>query len=550
MCVVDAPCLKCTTLSRILQRSLHCFSDAEGGRIKSNWVRRKLMSTHAQNSTRAEIETTTSEHDAATHPPPDAEKPASRAPTPPARRRKWPWIVGLIALLGVAVFGAPWILNALNTVSTDDAYVNGHVTFVAPRVSGQVAAVHVDDNNFVHKGDLLVELDPEPYQVQVSIAQAAETAAKADLVAAQAAVRGSEGLARSLRFSLEHAIEDVDDKIATLKLRVATLNSKKASLTKAQADYNRNKPLVGTGTVTQQEMDAYTEALMVAQAQVQEALQAVYQIRVSLGLPPVPVAGDDLTLVPPDLNQTFSSVREAQARLIQAAASLGVTTTSFNLTPRQMVEEFYKRDPKGDIDRIYAQLLKDAPAIKQAEAKLLQAEHNLDQAKLNLRYCKIVAEIDGVVTRRNVNPGNNVVSGQSLMAIRSIDEIWIDANFKETQLAKLRIGQPVTIDVDMYGRRQEFRGRISGFTMGTGSTLALLPPQNATGNFVKVVQRLPVRIDLTDYDPARLPLFIGLSVTPRVHIREAPTGPNAGEFLQKPVTAATSPSTSERGSKL
>ena len=119
------------------------------------------------------------------------------------------------------------------------------------------------------------------------------------------------------------------------------------------------------------------------------------------------------------------------------------------------------------------------------------------------------------------------------MAVRSITEIWIDANFKETQLASLRIGQPVTVEADMYGKHQQFSGRISGFTFGTGSTLALLPPQNATGNFVKVVQRLAVRIELTDYDPKRLPLFIGLSVTPRVHIREMPTGVNAGQFLQQ-----------------
>jgi membrane fusion protein (multidrug efflux system) len=458
-------------------------------------------------------------------------------PAHPARR-KWPWVVGLIALVIAGIVGIPWVHSALTTVSTDDAYVNGHVTFVAPRVSGQVLRVLVDDNNAVRKGDVLVELDPEPFQVQVDIAQASLTAAKADQIAAFASVRGSEGFARSLRFSLEHAIEDVDDKVATLKLRVATLNSKKASLTKAQADYNRNKPLVANGAITQQDMDAYTEAMLVAQAQVQEALQGVYQIRVSLGLPPVPVAGNDLTQVPPDLNQSFSSVREAQARLIQAASALGVTTSSFNLSPRQMVEEFYKRDPKGDIDRIYAQLLKDAPAIKQAEAKVMQADQNLAEAKLNLRYCKILAEIDGVITRRNVNPGNNVVVGQSLMAIRSINEIWIDANFKETQLAKLRIGQPVSIDVDMYGRHQEFAGRISGFTMGTGSTLALLPPQNATGNFVKVVQRLPVRIDLVDYEPQKVPLFIGLSVTPRVHYREEPTGPNKGMFLQQAMAAA------------
>src|SRR5262249_25125526 len=120
---------------------------------------------------------------------------------------------------------------------------------------------------------------------------------------------------------------------------------------------------------------------------------------------------------------------------------------------------------------------------------------------LDLRYCDVVAEIDGVVTRRNVNPGNDVQVGQNLMAIRSLSEIWVDANFKETQLRDLRIGQPVELYVDMYGGRRVFNGRITGFTMGTGSTLALLPAQNATGNFVKVVQRLPVRIELQGYDP-------------------------------------------------
>jgi membrane fusion protein (multidrug efflux system) len=482
-------------------------------------------------------------HDRDYHPAAAVEQ----SPTTPVvarpRRRRWPWVLGLIILVAAAVIGIPWLVSAFTTVSTDDAYVNGHVTFVAPRVSGQVRGVRVEDNNVVRKGDALVELDPEPFQVQVNIAKAAVTAAEAARTAAEAEVRGDEALARSLRFSLQHAIEDVNDHVATLRLRVATLNSKKASLEKAQADYNRNRPLLATGAITQQDMDAYTEALRVAEAQVQEALQAVYQSRVSLGLPPVPVAGDDLTQVPPDLDQTFSSVREAQARLMRAAASLGVTS-SFNLTPREMVEQFYQRDPKGNIDRIYAELLKNAPAMKQADAALLQARQNLAQADLNLRYCKVVAEIDGVVTRRNVNPGNNVVSGQSLMAIRSVTDIWIDGNFKETQLGKLRIGLPVSIEVDMYGGRKEFSGRVSGFTMGTGSTLALLPAQNATGNFVKVVQRLPVRIDLTDYDPQKTPLFIGLSVTPRVHINAEPTGPDAGSFLQQPLptdTAAAAP---------
>ncbi len=471
--------------------------------------------------------------------PVESAPPASISTPKPAAQKHPLRIIGGIVLLLAVLAGIYWLIESLNTVSTDDAYVNGHVTFVAPRVPGQVMRVLVDDNNRVHKGDLLVQLDKEPYQVQVNIAQAAITAAQADLVTAQAQARGVEGQMRSLRFSLERAIEDVDNQVSLLRSKVATLDSQRAALTKAQADYDRAVPLLKSGAVAQEDFDARTEARSVAQSQVEEALQGVYEVRVALGLPPKPVTGDDLAQVPPDLDQTFSSVRQAQASLIEAAAQIGVTD-SFNKQPRQMVIDFYKRDPQGDIDRIYAKLLLDAPAVKQAEAKLVQAQRNLDQANLNLRYCDVVAEIDGVVTRRDVNPGNNVIAGQSLMAIRSLTEIWVDANFKETQLANLRIGQSADLDVDMYGRVQRFKGRISGFTMGTGSTLALLPAENATGNFVKVVQRLPVRIDLMDYDPDKIPLFIGLSVTPYVHINEEPTGPDAGKVLQ-PYLSGTSP---------
>jgi membrane fusion protein (multidrug efflux system) len=328
-----------------------------------------------------------------------------------------------------------------------------------------------------------------------------------------------------------------------LHSKVATLQSQRASLAKAQADYDRAKPLVSSGAVSKEELDLRKEALEVAQSRVEEALQGVYQVRVSLGLSAKPEKGDDLTQVPDNLDQTFSTVRQAQANLLQAASQLGISD-SFNKSPKQMVEDFYKRDPQGDIDRIYAELLKVAPPVKQAEAKLTQAQRNLEQAQLNLRYCNIVAEIDGVVTRRNVNPGNNVTVGQSLMAVRSLTEVWVDANFKETQLAALRIGQMVDLELDMYGGRHYFKGRITGFTMGTGSTLALLPAENATGNFVKVVQRLPVRIDFLDYDAEKTPLFIGLSVTPYVHVNEAPTGSDAGKVLQPylPTTAPANPS--------
>ena len=476
---------------------------------------------------------------------PDVGKKGEPAPPPtvvdkPRSRRQWKWIAVGVVVLILLIVAVPWVVRTLGTVSTDDAYVNGHVTFVAPRVGGQVARVLVDDNNRVHKGDLLVQLDKEPYEVQLHIAQAAVTAAEAELVTAQAQARASVGSARSLRFALQHAIEDVDNQVALLRSKVATLDSQKATYDKAQADYKRALPLVTQGAVTQEEVDHRKQDMLVAQAQVEEALQEVYRVRVALGLPPKPRNSDDLTEVPADLDQTFSSVRQAQMSLVRAASELGVVD-SFDKSPRQMVEDFYKRDPTGNIDRIYDQLLRDAPIVKQAQAKLAEVRRNLEQAQLNLRYTDVVSEIDGVVTRRAVNPGNNVVAGQSLMAVRSLTEVWIDANFKETQLAELRIGQPVDIEVDMYGSRKEFKGRVSGFTMGTGSTLALLPAENATGNFVKVVQRLPVRIELMDYDPDATPLFIGLSVTPRVHINETPTGPDAGKILQPHLTAAAPP---------
>ena len=282
-----------------------------------------------------------------------------------------------------------------------------------------------------------------------------------------------------------------------------------------------------------QDFDQKREALDVANAQVTQALENVYQARAALGLPGKPPEGTSVTDVPANLDQTFSSVRQALGELMASAAQLGVVPSSYDLTPKQVVEEFYRRDPGGDINRIYADVIKNAPALKQAQAGLMQAQRDLDQARLNLRYCTIRAEIDGVITRRNVNPGNNVQAGQSLMAIRSLRDIWVDANFKETQLRDLRIGQHVDLEVDMYGGKHSFEGRISGFTIGTGSTLALLPPQNATGNFVKVVQRLPVRIDLVNYDPDKLPLFVGLSVEPTVDLKSKPTGPNAGRFLQE-----------------
>jgi membrane fusion protein, multidrug efflux system len=473
-----------------------------------------------------------------------ASKPATpTAQRPPRRRTLLLGALGVLVLVAALWFGIPYILLTLSTVSTDDAFVNGHVTFVAARVRGQVSRVLVDDNNRVHKGDLLVQLDKEPFQDAVAVKKAAVDSAQADLQAARATVHGIEAQAWSRRWNLQHAIENVENQISLLRARVAGLEKSRASLKLAELDFQRAKELIGSRTISQQEYDRREATVTIARAEVTQSLADVYQIRVSLGLPTQPEEGGDLSQVPPDLDQTFSSVLQAQAELIQSAAELGVVH-SYNQTPKQMVEEFEKLDP--DVNRTFARLAAEAPAVKQAEAKLAAANRDLAVAELDLRYCDVVAEIDGVVTRRNVNPGNHVQVGQSLMAIRSLSEIWVDANFKETQLRDLRIGQPVELYVDMYGGRRVFNGRIAGFTMGTGSTLALLPPQNATGNFVKVVQRLPVRIELQGYDPDKTPLFIGTSVVPYVYINKPPTGPDAGKFLQ--AYEPRSPASSSAGS--
>ncbi|QEL14067.1 HlyD family secretion protein [Limnoglobus roseus] len=463
-------------------------------------------------------------------PPPEPAKALPPAPT--HHRGRWPWIVGVLMVLAAAgVWLWPTVALSMSTVSTDDAYINGHVTTVAPRVYGQVVRVLVDDNVRVKKGDLLVELDKEPYRVQVTIKKATVTAAEADLTAARASARAVEASARGARWKTQNAVEQVHNQIASLRAAVATYKSRVATRERAQADYDRGKKL-GT-SLSQEELDTRQQNVRVADAAADEAMEQVARIRVGLGQTPKPAEGTDLAAVPADLPQTFSAVRQALGELAQSLARLGLPLLGTNDTPDEAIAKFKKLDANGDIDKILEKLVPDAPEVKQAEAKLLQAKSDLAQAELNLRYCDIFAEIDGVVTRRNINPGNTAQVGQAIMAVRSLTEVWVDANFKETQLADLSIGQRVQVFTDVYGGKKAFNGRITGFTYGTGSTLALLPPQNATGNFVKVVQRLPVRIEFEDYDADKDVLFAGLSVVPYVYVKEAPAGPNAGRKLQQ-----------------
>jgi len=226
------------------------------------------------------------------------------------------------------------------------------VTFVAARVRGQISRVLVDDNR-VRKGDVLVELDKEPYRDAVAVKKAAVDTAQADLRAAMAQAHGIEAQAWSRRWNLQHAMEDVENQISLLRARVAGVEKSKASLKLAELDFERAKQLIGSTSISRQEYDRRQANLSVARAQLTQSLADVYQTRVSLGLPAQPEGDGDLGQVPPDLDQTFSSVLQAQAELIQSAAELGVVH-SYKQTPKQMLEEFEKLDPEGNIDRTFA----------------------------------------------------------------------------------------------------------------------------------------------------------------------------------------------------
>src|SRR5215471_8256586 len=262
-------------------------------------------------------ESISAEHGAQPSPSPPLDRRSSR------RRRLLIGALGALVLTAVCIFGILWILASLNTVSTDDAYVNGHVTFVAPRVAGQISRVLVDDNNRVHEGEVLAELDKEPYQDEVAVKSAAVDTADANLRAAKATVRDIEAQARARRWGLQNAVQDVDNKIALLHARVAALNKNKAELTLAQADFYRAQQLLGGPAESRQEFDRAQRTLSTANAQVTESRAEVSQVRASLGLSAQPHEGEDLGQVPPDLDETFSSVLSAQADLIQSAAQLG-----------------------------------------------------------------------------------------------------------------------------------------------------------------------------------------------------------------------------------
>jgi membrane fusion protein (multidrug efflux system) len=441
--------------------------------------------------------------------------PVQRAPPDVSRARQWPWSWITLVRLGVLIAAGVivvlfatqwdrWVGLAVRQV-TDDAYVRGDITPLSAQIEGYVRRVPVDDFQRVKKGEVLVEIEDDDYRARVAQAEA-------DLQAAKAEARGIEAEARSRRWKLRRAVEDLDNQIALLHARVADLDKTKAELALAQVDFYRAKQLLGTPAESRQAYDRAQKALSTADARVNAALAEVHQARASLGLPAQPSSGEDLGQVPPDLDETFSSVLEAQADLIQSAAQLGVIH-SYAQSPKQMLDEFAKQ---GDIDRYFAQLTTEAPTVKQAEAKL-------DLAKINLGYTRITAPADGEVSERDVRAGQYVHAGTQVIAVVP-DNVWVVANYKETQLTHVAIGQRAEIRVDTFPGIV-INAVVDSIAPASGAQFSLLPPDNATGNFTKVVQRIPVKLRISPDNPLAGKLRPGMSVVATILTDTTPQPP-------------------------
>ncbi len=364
-------------------------------------------------------------------------------------------MLGLIAV-ALAIGGAIyWFLNR-DLVSTDDAYIDGNVVQVGPRVPGTVVTLHVNDNQPVRRGQPLVTLEARDYEVAVATARA--NLALANAQADKARINLGYGRTTTAA-SFDQALSGVDNARAALSQAQAQVTASEAEAQRARADLDRYERLVGTDFASRQRYDQ-------AQADARSTAARLLVAR--------------------------QGIRAAEAQLGQAQGRLEEART----VPEQAA-------------------IRDAE-LKAAEAQQAAAQAALDQAELNLSYTRIVAPQDGIVTRRRVNAGDQVDRGQNLIAL-VIGTPWVTANFKETQLTHMQPGQPVTVTIDAYPGTK-LKARIDSIQRGTGARFALLPPENASGNFVKVVQRVPVKIVFDESPDPNLVLSLGLSVVPTVDI--------------------------------
>jgi membrane fusion protein (multidrug efflux system) len=381
-------------------------------------------------------------------------------------------IAVVIAVVVLLVVGFFVYRHFTSYESTDDAQVDGHINSISARISGHVIALNVRDNQYVTAGTVLVEIDPTDYQV-------AYERAKADYADAQAAATAA-GVSvpiTSVNTSSQISATEADVNSARAGIQVARqqfqaakaqLQQAEANDVKAQNDLGRYKQLVEKQEISQQQYDQAVAASKASAAAVEAARASA--------------------------DAAQQQVTQAEGKLVQAQANWRYAQTA----PKQM-----------EITRAKAQ---------QALAEAQRKKADLDQAQLNLQYTKVVAPVNGVVSNRTVEVGQNVAPGQELMKIINLDDVWVTANFKETQLRNMKVGQRVTIEV--YANGRDYNGKVDSIAGASGARFSLLPPENATGNYVKVVQRIPVKIVLNPGSNNDHQLRPGESVTPKIWIRE------------------------------
>lgn len=383
-------------------------------------------------------------------------------------------IFGSIALV-VAAAAAHFVGDAFRYESTDDAQIDGHVMPLSARISGQVEKVNVVEGQFVQAGDVLVAIDSKDYKIAVDQARANLGDAEANAASCHYNVPITSASAFSGLDSAQAAVTNAEAGVAAaqhnLQANQAALIQAQANAAKTDSDLARYEQLVQKQDISRQQFDGAVSAARANQAGVKsaEAIAAAAE----------------------------QALQQSQGKLLQAKADLRNAQTA----PQQVS-------------------LTSARA-KAADAQVLQRNAQLEQAELNLGYTIIRSPVTGIVGRRSVEIGQNVSVGQELVSVVPLDDVWVTANFKETQLKHIRPGQTVEVKIDAYGRA--WKGHVTNLGGGTGSVFSLLPPENATGNYVKVVQRVPVRIDFDsptgDAFNADGLLKPGLSVEPEVRVR-------------------------------
>jgi membrane fusion protein (multidrug efflux system) len=394
-------------------------------------------------------------------------------------------IVFAAIVIGAAIYGYNYWKAAENVETTDDAQVDGSIYAISPRVTGHVVEVLVTDEQPVKAGDVLVRLDPKDFEIAVTKARADLSDAiasfqslRTDVPITSLTTQSTLTGAKSARLDASAALSGAEQQLGLARARLVTAEANvrvaEANFTKASQDVTRYKQLVDKDEISKQQYDQAVATAEAARATLDSEKAMVGEAQQSIAV-------------------AEKGIDQARARVAQADAQIDSAMTG----PQQV-----------KVTEARAQ---------SAAAKVEQQKAALEQAELNQQYTTIVAPAAGIVAKKNVEVGNNVSAGQQLMALVPLDDIYITANFKETQLRNMRVGQPVTIKVDAYDR--DYKGKVTRIAGASGARLSLLPPENATGNFVKVVQRIPVRIELDPGENQDHLLRPGMSVLPTVRVK-------------------------------